>query len=224
MMEQHGEEQVVKFKEIIIFIIKSYQIIISPMLGKNCRFIPTCSEYCKECFQKFNFYRALFLCLFRLIKCHPLGSSGYDPVFKDFLEVSESISLKILRSFRKSELYRNLPGKLFIYSGDEFKSTKHYALFNNGQLTSALTLMETDLKKHVQIRGMFTRKEFLRRGYGNFLLTEVLEKLKSQKYRFVWCNARKSVIGFYKSAGFKICSPFFYIKPLGLHKKLMIRL
>mgnify|MGYP001200726986 CR=1 FL=1 len=213
-----------KFKEIIINSIKFYQIAISPFLGTNCRFVPTCSEYCQECFRNFGFCKAIYLCFSRIIKCHPLGSHGYDPVSKDFLEISETISLKFLRKFRKSELYRDLPQKFCVYKADEIKTTKHFVLLNNGELTSALTLVFTDLKKNVQIRGMFTRRKFIGRGYGKFLLLEVLAKLKSQKYCTVWCNARSSVIGFYKSSGFKISSSFFYIKPIGLHKKLTIKL
>ena len=63
-----------------IYIIKIYQYIISPILGSNCRYHPTCSNYFIQCFEKHNFTNALYFGVKRIIKCHPFGSSGYDPV------------------------------------------------------------------------------------------------------------------------------------------------
>ena len=64
----------------LILIIKFYQIVISPILGKNCRFIPTCSEYAVESLKTYGFFKGIFLTLKRISKCHPLGSNGLDPV------------------------------------------------------------------------------------------------------------------------------------------------
>ena len=66
----------------IIIILKSYQLFISPFLGQNCRYLPTCSEYSIESFKKFGLVKGLFLSLKRISKCHPLGNHGYDPVPK----------------------------------------------------------------------------------------------------------------------------------------------
>ncbi|MDE5715986.1 MAG: membrane protein insertion efficiency factor YidD, partial [Anaeroplasmataceae bacterium] len=61
-----------------LFLIEKYQ------QGANhpprCRFTPTCSQYAKECYQKFNFVKASFLTTKRLLKCNPLFHPGYDPV------------------------------------------------------------------------------------------------------------------------------------------------
>ncbi|NUM49944.1 MAG: membrane protein insertion efficiency factor YidD [Flavobacteriales bacterium] len=63
-----------------IFLIKLYQISISPYLGNNCRFVPTCSQYCIEALKKYGFFKGMRYSIKRISKCHPLGSSGYDPV------------------------------------------------------------------------------------------------------------------------------------------------
>lgn len=63
-----------------IFLIKLYQISISPYLGNNCRFSPTCSQYSIEALKKHGFFKGLRYSIKRVSKCHPLGSSGYDPV------------------------------------------------------------------------------------------------------------------------------------------------
>ena len=67
-------------KKIIIFIIKAYQITLSPLLGSNCRFHPTCSQYMIEAINQHGVLKGLRLGLRRISKCHPLGSKGYDPV------------------------------------------------------------------------------------------------------------------------------------------------
>lgn len=63
-----------------IFLIKGYQWVISPLLGPKCRFTPTCSHYGIEALKKHGLLKGLWLTLKRLSKCHPWGSSGFDPV------------------------------------------------------------------------------------------------------------------------------------------------
>ena len=75
-------------KYLSLFAIKTYQffkhslvsliVVMSP--PDLCRFDPTCAEYAKQAFEKYNFGKALGLTINRLRKCHPLGKSGYDPV------------------------------------------------------------------------------------------------------------------------------------------------
>lgn len=67
-------------KKIITFIIKAYQITLSPLLGSNCRFQPTCSQYMIEAINQHGVLKGLRLGLRRISKCHPLGPKGYDPV------------------------------------------------------------------------------------------------------------------------------------------------
>ena len=71
-------------REIIIspfvFLIKLYQKIISPSLGVNCRFNPTCSNYAIESLKKHGIFKGLYYSIIRISKCHPWGKSGDDPV------------------------------------------------------------------------------------------------------------------------------------------------
>lgn len=64
----------------LIIVIRAYQYIISPMLGSNCRFTPTCSEYSIESFKSHGLIKGLFLTIKRIGKCHPWGDHGYDPI------------------------------------------------------------------------------------------------------------------------------------------------
>ena len=60
--------------------IKIYQILLSPFLGKNCRFEPTCSYYSIESIKKYGVLKGARLSIKRIFKCHPWGESGYDPI------------------------------------------------------------------------------------------------------------------------------------------------
>ena len=64
----------------IIYLIDFYKYLISPLLGNNCRFLPTCSEYTKDCIVKFGLVKGCCLGLKRILKCHPWGKGGYDPI------------------------------------------------------------------------------------------------------------------------------------------------
>ena len=64
----------------VIGLINSYKYLISPLLGNNCRFLPTCSEYTKEAIIKFGLIKGTSLGFKRIIKCHPWGKSGHDPI------------------------------------------------------------------------------------------------------------------------------------------------
>ena len=61
-------------------LIRAYQLVISPMLGPSCRHLPTCSEYTSEALALHGPVRGGWLGLCRILRCHPWGSSGYDPV------------------------------------------------------------------------------------------------------------------------------------------------
>lgn len=63
-----------------VALIKFYRICISQYLPDSCRFTPTCSEYALEAFEKYGPLKGLWLTVRRLLRCHPFGGSGYDPV------------------------------------------------------------------------------------------------------------------------------------------------
>lgn len=65
---------------LLILPIRFYQRYISPMLPPACRFTPTCSQYAVEALQKYGPVKGLYLAIRRILRCHPWGGSGYDPV------------------------------------------------------------------------------------------------------------------------------------------------
>lgn len=64
----------------IVTIISLYQKLISPFTAGCCRFSPSCSEYAIASFVTYGFLKGCFLTLFRILRCHPLSSGGYDPI------------------------------------------------------------------------------------------------------------------------------------------------
>ncbi|MEA1881787.1 MAG: membrane protein insertion efficiency factor YidD [Candidatus Marinimicrobia bacterium] len=65
---------------IFVGIIRLYQIILSPVFGKSCRFEPTCSQYSIDAFRAFSTIRAVVLTFKRISKCHPFSRGGTDPI------------------------------------------------------------------------------------------------------------------------------------------------
>lgn len=65
---------------IMIGMIKLYQWTLSPLIGKACRYTPTCSNYGLEAIRKYGPFKGGWLTLKRVISCNPWGGSGYDPV------------------------------------------------------------------------------------------------------------------------------------------------
>ncbi len=57
-----------------------YKIFISPLLGKNCRFYPTCSDYTYQAIEKYGLIKGVYLGLKRILRCNPFNPGGYDPL------------------------------------------------------------------------------------------------------------------------------------------------
>ena len=74
------------FINILIKLIKAYKLLISPLLGNSCRYLPTCSEYSIEALKKFGLVKGVYMSLKRILSCHPIkllgGGEGFDPVIK----------------------------------------------------------------------------------------------------------------------------------------------
>ena len=67
-------------KAVLLFLIKAYQTVLSPMLGPRCRFYPSCSCYAQEAIVRFGASKGTILTLKRICKCHPFHPGGLDPV------------------------------------------------------------------------------------------------------------------------------------------------
>ncbi len=67
---------------IFVKIIRLYQIVLSPILGSNCRYHPTCSQYMIDAIDEWGVLKGGILGMKRIAKCHPLGSKGFDPIPK----------------------------------------------------------------------------------------------------------------------------------------------
>ncbi len=67
-------------KRILLYLIRGYQYLISPVLIPSCRFHPTCSSYARDAIDKYGPLRGSCLAVRRLCKCHPFHPGGYDPL------------------------------------------------------------------------------------------------------------------------------------------------
>ncbi len=71
---------------LLILIIKIYQLIFSPLLKSNCRYLPTCSEYAIIALKDHGLITGIYYSIKRIISCHPFGRHGYDPVPKKIIK------------------------------------------------------------------------------------------------------------------------------------------
>ena len=67
-------------KAVLIAALRSYQYALRPMLGANCRFYPSCSDYAREAIERHGAARGSWLAARRVCRCHPYHPGGYDPV------------------------------------------------------------------------------------------------------------------------------------------------
>ena len=68
--------------KLAILLIKFYQKFISRyiLIGRHCRFYPTCSEYSLQAYRKYGFVKGTFLSIYRILRCNPFNKGGYDPL------------------------------------------------------------------------------------------------------------------------------------------------
>jgi putative membrane protein insertion efficiency factor len=90
-------------KTILLVLLRAYQLGISPYLGQNCRFYPSCSQYALEAVREHGALRGGFLMTRRLCKCHPWHPGGVDPV----PEKATATSAQPARSWRPPLLKRD---------------------------------------------------------------------------------------------------------------------
>lgn len=67
-------------KKFFLFLIRFYKAAISPYLGDNCRFTPTCSEYAMEAISRYGVLKGTWMGFCRILRCNPFCKGGYDPV------------------------------------------------------------------------------------------------------------------------------------------------
>lgn len=65
---------------LLVWVVRAYQVVLSPHIGNCCRFEPSCSVYCIEALKTHGVFKGGWLALRRLLRCRPWGPSGYDPV------------------------------------------------------------------------------------------------------------------------------------------------
>ena len=65
---------------ILIYLVRAYQVVLSPLLPSSCRFLPSCSAYAIEALERHGALRGSVLIIRRLVRCQPFCTGGYDPV------------------------------------------------------------------------------------------------------------------------------------------------
>lgn len=109
-----------------------------------------------------------------------------------------------------------------IYPGDDDEGSFHLGAFVDDELVSVASFYidaHPEIKDEFQyrLRGMATLKEHRGQGYSLALLNTAIPIIEKNNIHVLWCNARKSALGFYEKVGFKVISDEFEIEPIGAH-------
>jgi uncharacterized protein len=67
-------------KTCVLYLLRGYKWVLSPMLPPACRYVPTCSEYAMEAVERYGAVRGMAMAMWRVLRCHPFAKGGYDPV------------------------------------------------------------------------------------------------------------------------------------------------
>ena len=76
----HEPKKLNPMKKAVLFLIRGYKSVLSPILGQHCRYHPTCSTYTYEAIEKYGLLKGMILGTKRLLRCHPFRQGGVDPV------------------------------------------------------------------------------------------------------------------------------------------------
>jgi putative membrane protein insertion efficiency factor len=66
-------------RSFLLWLLRAYRLVLSPLMGGQCRFEPSCSRYATTCVERFGAAKGSWLTLHRLARCHPFCAGGYDP-------------------------------------------------------------------------------------------------------------------------------------------------
>ena len=174
-----------------------------------------------EAFRKFSFFKAFKVSFSRILKCHPFGSSGYDPISNKEDFFIKKVSANYIKKFRMIALYKSNQRTFASYKEDLRRTSEHFLLFNDKKVVSGLTLIKDMEFNKYQIRGMFTLPKYREMGYGSKILKKIeLDYLNKSKNSLIWCNARIEAVDFYKKNNYKVVGKKFLIRNIGLHYRM----
>ena len=131
------------------------------------------------------------------------------------------ITLDQTLPLRSSVLRRNIPYSECIFPTDQTDGIFHLGYFVGERLVCIATFFSEDYPGFssggFRLRGMATDPEFAGKGLGSALINFAINELTSKKASYIWCNARKAAVDFYKKLGFEIISPEFEVPGIGPH-------
>jgi predicted GNAT family N-acyltransferase len=136
--------------------------------------------------------------------------------------------IKEVLPLRMKVLRPGLPVEEGMFPGDEDETTFHLGLFEGNNLISIASFYRENKEGYdgqgYRLRSMATGPEYQGKGYGKRILDAGIGVLKENDIDYLWCNARTSATGFYRTFGFDVISPEFEIPHIGPHYEMKIDL
>lgn len=142
--------------------------------------------------------------------------------------IIKPISSYETHTIRKIVLRPNQDAKSVIFEGDDTESTCHFGLYVNENLVSVASIYKRSLENESlnswQIRAIATLPEHQGKGYGSKLLKSCISSVKKKNGNYIWCNARKKAVDYYKKFGFEIVGNEFEIAGIGPHYVMFLNI
>ena len=132
-------------------------------------------------------------------------------------------------SLRHSILRFGKPIESCYFEGDDLKTTKHFGLFYNSQLSGVISVFESHNSlfaaiNQFQIRGMAVLEQHQKKGFGEALLKYCENQIRIKSGEIIWFNAKETAIGFYEKSAYKKIGDGFEIPDIGIHYMLFKQL
>ncbi|RKS00683.1 GNAT family N-acetyltransferase [Flavobacterium sp. 102] len=132
------------------------------------------------------------------------------------------ISAQETFSVRHPVLRKGKPLESCHFEGDDFVSTQHFGLYEQGKIEGVISLFENNNslfedKAQSQIRGMAVLENNQGKGFGRLLVEHSEKILETQNVSLIWFNARENAVGFYEKMGYEIIGKPFDIPDVGVH-------
>jgi predicted GNAT family N-acyltransferase len=138
------------------------------------------------------------------------------------------IPLELTLGLRSKILRNGMPLTECKFPTDDTEGIFHLAAYNDDEIATVATFFANRYKDSLelgyQLRGMATDTPYLGKGYGKQLIQFAVQYIKTTKATYIWCNARSTVIEFYKKLGFEIVSEEFEIAGVGPHYEMILKI
>ena len=138
------------------------------------------------------------------------------------------VPFELTLGLRSKVLRNNLPLDACVFPTDQVEGAFHLAFYVQDEIATIASFFPKNQKDHqslgYQLRGMATDPPFVGKGYARQVINFAVNYIKNTNAKYIWCNARKTAVDFYKKQGFQVSSEEFEVAGIGPHYEMILNL